>query len=177
VRKLQRTSPLTVLVFACGGLAVGLLIQFVRSSRGLAPLVPPGSLSATLLVIAAVLIVLATLLHRAVRPEAPEGARPAPRRPVNPFHAVRLLAGARAAQFAGALFAGFGAGLALQLLTRSVMPPAPTWLPMLFVLGSGVALAVCGMIAEWLCRVPPEGPESGEAAGDGDPGAPTQNPA
>lgn len=185
MKKMQRTSPLSVLTFAVVGIAIGLLVQFARSSQGQAPLVPPVSLAFTLLVIAAVLLVLAILLHRAVRSgdssssENSNGSRNRQprRRPVNPFHAVRLLAGARAGQFAGALFGGFGGGLALQLLARSVMPPSATWLPMILVLGAGAALVVCGVIAEWLCRVPPEGPESeGDAEGTGS-GAPSENPA
>lgn len=86
--KLQRTSPLAITAFAVVGLAVGLLVQFARSSWGLAPFVPPVSLAATLVVIGAVVLVLGIALRRAVTRRSG--------RPVNPFHAVRLLAGARA---------------------------------------------------------------------------------
>lgn len=162
---MQRTSPLAIAAFAAVGVAAGLLLQFARSSWGLAPFVPPLSLTATLTVIAVVLLILGIALHRTVtrgREEASGRREPSgPRKPVNPFHAVRLLAGARAAAFAGALFAGFGGGLALQLLTRSVAPPAGTWLPMLLVLGAGVVLTVCGLIVEALCRVPPDDSEPG----------------
>lgn len=158
--KLQRTSPLAITAFAVVGLAVGLLVQFARSSWGLAPFVPPVSLAATLVVIGAVMLVLGIALRRAVTRRSG--------RPVNPFHAVRLLAGARASQFAGALFGGFGGGLALQLLTRSVPPPVASWLPMLLVLGAGIALLVCGLIAELLCRVPPQDPEEGQDLEAGD---------
>ncbi|XPP26433.1 MAG: DUF3180 domain-containing protein [Leucobacter sp.] len=158
--KLQRTSPLAITAFAVVGLAVGLLVQFARSSWGLAPFVPPVSLAATLVVIGAVVLVLGIALRRAVTRRSG--------RPVNPFHAVRLLAGARASQFAGALFGGFGGGLALQLLTRSVPPPVASWLPMLLVLGAGIALLVCGLIAELLCRVPPQDPEEGQDLEAGD---------
>lgn len=170
MRRLQRTSPLSVAAFAAVGIAAGLLVQVFRSARGSAPLVPPLSLAATLLVMAAVLVVLAVLLRRAVTR--------ASRRPVNPFHAVRLLAGARAGQFGGALLGGFGAGLALQLLTRSVMPPTSTWVPMLLVAGAGVVLAVCGVIAEALCRVPPDDPEIEGEPGDpeGPPVRPSERP-
>jgi drug/metabolite transporter (DMT)-like permease len=150
---MHRTSPLAIAAFAVVGLAGGLLLQFARSSWGQAPFVPPVSLAATLVVIAVVLLVLGIALRRAVTRDSG--------RPVNPFHAVRLLAGARAGQFAGALFGGFGGGLALQLLTRSVPPPVATWLPMLLVLGAGIVLTVCGVVAEALCRVPPGGPEPG----------------
>ncbi|MFC6236077.1 DUF3180 family protein, partial [Leucobacter soli] len=85
---MQRTPFLSVVTFAVAGLAIGLLVQLVRSAQGSPPLVPPLSLAATLLVIAAVLVVLAILLRRAVLRTSG--------RAVNPFHAVRLLAVARA---------------------------------------------------------------------------------
>jgi len=162
VNRMHRTSPLTITAFAAVGIAVGLLLQLLRSAQGYPPFVPPLTLAATLVVLAAVLIVLALLLRRAVHH--------ADRYPVNPFHAVRLLAGARAAQFAGALFGGFGAGSLLQLLGRSVMPPSTSWAPMLWLLLAGAVLVVCGIIAELLCRVPPRD-DDGEAESEGAQGA------
>lgn len=149
---MQRTSLLVISAFAAVGLAVGLLLQLARSTQGQAALVPPISLSLTLVVLGGVLLVLGVSLRRAVTRKSGKM--------VNPFHAVRLLAGARAGQFVGALFGGFGAGLALQLLSRSVIPPASTWLPMVIVLAAGIVLGVCGYIAESLCRVPPNEPET-----------------
>lgn len=149
--RLQRTSPLTIAAFAAIGLGAGLLLQFVRSSLGSVPFVPPLSLTLTLLVMAGVLIVLGIALRRVVTRKS--AGR------VNPFHAVRLLAGARAGQYVGSLLGGFGGGLALQLLTRSVMPSAATWVPMVLVVGSGIVLLGCGIAAEVMCRVPPGGPE------------------
>lgn len=166
--EMRRTSALAIAAFAAVGLAAGLLLQFARSSWGQAPFVPPVSLAATLVVIGVVLLVLGIALRRTVTRDSGKQ--------VNPFHAVRLLAGARAGQFAGAIFAGFGGGLALQLLARSVPPPAATWLPMLLVLGAGIVLVVCGVVAEALCRVPPGGaepgqdPDSGTGAGRDAPG-------
>lgn len=156
----RRTSALAVGAFVVVGLMIGFLVQVARSSWGSAPLVPPFSLAATLVVIGGVLLGLGIALRRAVTRSAG--------RAVNPFHAVRLLAGARAGQFAGGLFAGFGGGLALQLLTRSVLPPADTWAPMVLVLVGGAVLLGCGIITELLCRVPPgDGDENTELeAGD-----------
>lgn len=151
----QRTSPLVVSAFVVTGAGIGLLLQLVRSTRGQSPLVPPFSLSLTLLMLGAVLLVLAISLRRAVTRKSGK--------PVNPFLAVRLLAGARAGQFVGALFGGFGAGLVLQLLSRSVMPPASTWVPMIVVIGAGIVLIVCAAVAESLCRVPPGSTGEGEA--------------
>lgn len=145
--KLQRLSPVTLITVAVIGVGAGLLLQFLRSSRGTAPFVPPLSLSLTMVVLGAVLVALGVTLRRAVTRKSG--------RQVNPFHAVRLLAGARAGQYVGALLGGFGAGLALQLLTRTVLPPVATWLPMVFVFVGGIVLLICGVIAEAMCRVPP----------------------
>lgn len=158
--KLERTSALTVAAFSVVGLAAGVLLQVFQSTRGDAPFVPPASLPATLLVIAAVVLALGIALRRAVTR--------ASARPVNPFHAVRLLAGARASQFAGSLLGGFGLGLLIQVMTRSVIPPSSSWLPMLFVAVAGVVLLIAGAIAEWLCRVPPDGSDA-EFEDDPDP--------
>ncbi|MDI6022465.1 DUF3180 domain-containing protein [Leucobacter sp. UT-8R-CII-1-4] len=163
---MQRTSPLTVATFGVVGIGIGLLLQLVRSNAGMAPLVPPISLALTELVLGGVLVTLGISLRRAVTNKSGKA--------VNPFHAVRLLAGARAGQFVGALIGGFGAGLALQLLSRSVMPPAASWVPMLCVFGGGVALVVCGVIAESLCRVPPGADDADGPRTDGteaEPGA------
>lgn len=147
MNSMQRTSTLATTAFAVTGTGIGLLLQLLRSTRGQAPLVPPLSLPLTVLVLAGVLLALAISLRRAVTRKSGK--------PVNPFHAVRLLAGARAGQFVGALIGGFGGGLALQLLSRSVIPSASTWVPMLVVVGAGIVLIVCAAVAEALCRVPP----------------------
>ncbi len=144
---MRRTSPLTTIAFAVAGIGVGVLLQLVRSSRGLGPIVPPLSLPLTLLVLAAVLLVLGISLRRAVGRKS--------HKPVNPFHAVRLLAAAKATQFSGALLGGFGGGLALQLLARTVLPPSETWVPMLLVIGAGLIMVIVGVIVELMCQVPP----------------------
>lgn len=162
MNSVQRTSPLAIITFAVVGAGIGLLVQLFQSTRGNAPLTPPASLALTLLVFGAILLGLAIALRRAVTRKS--------KKAVNPFHAVRLLAGSRAGQFVGALIGGFGGGLALQLLSRSVMPQPAVWVPMLLVLGAGAVLVACGLIAESLCRVPPsdgddEGGGSGRAPG------------
>lgn len=145
--RLERTSVLLVAAFFVAGIAAGVLVQVFRSATGAPPVVPPLTLAATLVVIAGVLLALGLSLRRAVTRKS--------ERPVNPFHAVRLLAGARASQFAGSLLGGFGFGLLLQVLTRTVIPPAATWLPMLMVGIAGAVLLGAGALTEWWCRVPP----------------------
>lgn len=158
MRKANRTSLAALALTAVIGVAVGWLLQLGLVSRGIPTLVPPLSLPVTLAIVGAVLLVFGIRLRRTVR-----------RRPgdVNPFHAVRLLVTASAAQFVGTFFGAFGAGLWLALASRSVPPPASIWFPMLATLLGGAVLVACAMIAEYLCRVPP-GDENGEQRDPGD---------
>lgn len=154
-----RPSPLVLLATAVIAAAAGLLLQVARSSRGLAPLVPPLTFPATLALLAVAVLVLGLLLRRAVQRES--GGN------VNPSAAVLILSAARASLFAGVLFGGFGAGLVLSLLGRSVPAAVSAWLPMALVLAAGLLLAICGAVAERCCRIPP--PEDGEGEEDADP--------
>lgn len=153
--KLQRTSTLSLIAFAAAGVAAGLLTQFALSSTGQPPLVPPLSLPLSMLVLAGVLLWLGVVLRRALTRHGPGH--------VNPFHAVRLLAGAKAGQFSGALLGGFGGGLLVQVLTRTVLPPAATWQPMLLVVITGAFLVACAVVTELLCRVPPSSPSADDS--------------
>lgn len=168
MNRIERSNPLAVVAAAAMGAAVGLVLQFLLSHRGQAPFVPPLSLALSLAVIGAVLLVLGIRLRRALQRGV--GA-------VNPFHAVRLLAAARAGQLVGGIVGGFGAGLALSLLGRSVAAPAATWWPMLAVVVGGAILIACAAITEHLCKVPPSEDDTED---DTDPeldGSPSDSPA
>lgn len=164
MQKLDRLNPLASLAAAALGMAAGLFVQYFLSGRGLSPLVPPLSLPVTLVFIAAMLLGFGIRLRRSLSKRT---------RDVNPFHAVRLLATARAGQLAGGLLGGFGGGLALSLLGRSVPAPATSWVPMLLVFVGGLTLVICAMMTERMCRVPPgdgtderDDPESGPEPAD-----------
>ncbi|QBE48380.1 DUF3180 family protein [Leucobacter triazinivorans] len=160
MRRIERSSPLLTLVVGIGGAVLGVLVQIALSNRGSPPLVPPFSLPASLALIAVVLLVFGIRLRRALR-RGP-GA-------VNPFQAVRLLAAARAGQLVGAALGGFGGGLAIAVLGRSVPAPPQTWLPMLLVLLAGAVLIGCAVYAERCCRVPP-GDDAEDTGTDPEPG-------
>lgn len=159
-------SPLTLFACAVVAAAAGLLLQIARSSKGVAPLVPPYSLPLTLVVLALGVLLLGIALRRRVTRET--GGN------VNPQAAVVTLSAARAGQFVGALLGGFAGGLALSLLARSVPAPSEIWLPMLAAFGAGVLLTVCGAISEYFCRIPPEDddPDADRAQEPDAPGAP-----
>lgn len=166
----RATSPLATLAFAVSGLGVGLLLHITRASRGFALFVPPLSLPLTLTAVAIAVLVMAVVLRRRVTRES--GGN------VDPFAAVRILAGARASQFAGGLFAGFGVGLLVPALLRTVVPAASAWGPMACVAGAGLVLLIAGVIAERLCRVPPGDGDAHDGPGDGSPeSGPADQPA
>lgn len=78
-------------------------------------------------------------------------------RPVDPLGAVRLLAVAKAASYAGALLAGLYAGLALFGLRDATFIPVGRWLIPAVSTAAAVAVVGAGMFLERVCRVkPPE---------------------
>ena len=154
MKQYPRVNPLTLLLFGIVGGGAGLLVQTYRSGVGLAPLSPPLSLPASLLVLAVVLVILASRLKKALNPDRT--------RAVNPFHAIRLLAAARAAQFTGSLCAGFGIGLIVTIIDRVTQLSVTVWLPMALTIVFGAVLIAAGIIAENACRIPPEDGETDE---------------
>ena len=149
-------QPFAPLIVAGAGLVAALLVQWGLARNGHSPLVPQYSVAIALAAIAVVLIVFGLRIKRDVA---------SPKRVVDPFQAVRVLVAARAGALVGGVFGGFGAGLVLSLLGRSVPAPAATWLPMAAVGAAGLVLLVCAVIVERWCRVPP-GDDDETRAGD-----------
>lgn len=159
-----QSHPLAPLVVAGVALAAALIIQFGLARSGRSPLVPTYSIVIALFAIALVLLAFGVRLKRMIADT---------KRLVDPFHAVRVLVAARAGALVGSLFGGFGAGLALSLLGRSVPAATTIWLPMAAVGVAGLFLYVCGVIVERWCRVPP-GDDETRASEDGETGPESQ---
>lgn len=157
--------PFAPLLAAGFGLIAALLVQFGLARAGQSPLVPTYSIAIALVAIAVVLIVFGLKLKRSIADE---------KRRVDPFQAVRVLVSARAGGLVGGLFAGVGAGLLLSLLGRTVVAPTATWLPMAVMCAAGITLAVCGVITELWCRVPPSDGDGTRANDEGETGPETQ---
>lgn len=151
MRPLERTSLKVIAGLLLLGIVCGAGLEMFTLRRGIPLLVPPYSSAVCLAGLAVILLVLALRLRRLLREK---------KRPVNPFHAVRLLAASRAGQLLGAFGAGAGGGMLLAVLQRS-QAPATLWLPMVALLLSGLLLLGCARFAERTCRIPPNG-ENGE---------------
>lgn len=151
---MRRTHPSTLILTTAVGLVAGYLADLAIVAGGRPAIVPPISLAITLALIAVIVVVLAWPIRRAVKGTSKQR--------VDPFRAMRIAALAKASSLAGALVFGFGLGLALFLLTRSVVPGfANVWLALGTAFGAALLLAA-GLVAEWFCTLPPDDPETDE---------------
>ena len=156
---MTRSTPGPLIVIGVIGLVLGVLLQVGLAAMNMPKLRPEFSLSITLVLIGAAAIALAVPVRRATR------GNPAHR--VDPFYATRVVVLAKASALGGALIAGVGLGLVLELAVRSGAPGAEAYLRVFSVLGGGIGLLAGGLIAEFLCTVPrsdDEDPDSGPPA-------------
>jgi len=156
---MTRSTPGPLIVIGVIGLVLGVLLQVGLAAMNMPKLRPEFSLSITLVLIGAAAIALAVPVRRATR------GNPAHR--VDPFYATRVVVLAKASALGGALIAGVGLGLVLELAVRSGAPGAEAYLRVFSVLGGGIGLLAGGLIAEFLCTVPrsdDEDPDAGPPA-------------
>lgn len=156
---MKRTSARLVVILVVIAAIVAYLLELTLISTGGLSIVPPVSLSVTLVAIAAGVIGLAIPVRRRVT-----GKRKAP---LNPFYSVRVAVLAKSCTLTGALLTGAGVGIIIHLVGR----PFLNW----SLLGPGIAQAVgsaillaAGLVAERMCTLPPPEDES-EAEADSRP--------
>jgi len=155
---MKHTSPALLLALAVFGGAAGFGLQTVLAAMSMAKVRPEYTLALSLAVVAALVIALAVPVRRAVRGRL--GQR------IDPFYATRVVLLAKACSIAGALLGGAGVGLLADLLLRGA-PSGDSLARILVCLGGAVALLVGGLVAEYLCRVPPR--DDDDDRHDGDP--------
>jgi hypothetical protein len=149
---MKRTHASTLVAFVLAGLVVGYLADLATVSAGSKAIVPPISLAITLTGVAVFVVVLAWPIRRAVKGKATKH--------LDPFRAMRTAVLAKACSLSGGLVFGFGLGITLFLLTRSVVPDAETvWLAFATAIGAGLLMAG-GLLAEAFCTLPPDDPEA-----------------
>ena len=144
---MTRSTPGPLIVVGVIGTVIGILVQAGLAAVNMPKLRPEFSLALTLLLVAAAAIALAVPVRRATR------GNPVHR--IDPFYATRVVVLAKACAIGGALIAGVGLGLVLELALRSGDPGTDDYLRVLSVLGGGLALLAAGLVAEFLCTVPP----------------------
>ncbi|MGH3703880.1 MAG: DUF3180 domain-containing protein [Agromyces sp.] len=145
---MRRTHPSTIIAFVLAGIVAGYLIDLAIVSNGSKAIVPPLSLPITLAGVAALVVAFAWPIRRAVKGKATKH--------LDPFRAMRTAVLAKACSLSGALMLGFGVGITLFLVTRSVVPsPATIWLAVATAIGAALLMAG-GLVAEFFCTLPPD---------------------
>ena len=149
---MKRTSiPLLVGLVAAGAAVAYLGELFLQTTGGIT-LVPPYSIEITLLVVAAGVIAMAVPVRRRIT-----GKR---KLPLDPFYAVRVAVLAKASALTGAILMGAGVGILAVLLGRPVLPELSLLIPAVGLVVCSLVLVVAGLIAEWMCVLPPDDPDT-----------------
>jgi hypothetical protein len=154
---MKHTSPALLIALALFGGAGGFGIQTVLAAASMPKVRLEYTLGVSLVLVAALVIALAVPVRQAV-----SGTE---RRPVDPFYATRVVLLAKATSIAGALLAGAAVGFLFDLLLRG-SANGDTLARILVSLGGTILLLVAGVVAEYLCRVPPRDDDDRH---DGDP--------
>lgn len=144
---MKRTSILAlVLVALIGGVGGGLL-ETALAVSGRPIVLPPITLAVALLAIGIMVIVLAMPIRRLTHGKS--------RQRVDPFYSTRVLVLAKASALSGSLISGFGAGVLVYLLTRSVVPGIGSIGPAVAAIVGAACLLAGGLVAEHMCTIPP----------------------
>jgi hypothetical protein len=144
---MTRTKASHLVLLAGLGAALTWLLETALAAAGSAILVPPISLPIVLVVIGVIVVVLALPVRRV--------SRGTPNARVDPFYATRVVLLAKASSLSASLLSGAGLGIIGFLLTRGA--PAVGSVSMAFAAtGGALALLIAGLVAELMCRIPPE---------------------
>jgi hypothetical protein len=150
---MTRTHPATLVLLAVAGGALGWLTEMMLVAMGSRAVVPPLTLTVTLVALAAVALALAWPIRQSVRGKV--------RRRVDPFQATRVVVLAKASSLCGALLAGAAAGMFTFLASRPVVASTDSlWLAAIAAV-SALVLMTAGLVAELWCTIPPDDPKNG----------------
>lgn len=156
---MKRTSVGLLIGLAAIGFAVAYLGELLVQSNGGLAIVPPITLEVSLVVIALAIVGMAIPVRRRIT-----GKR---KQPLDPFYAVRVAVLAKASALTGAILLGAGSGIVLFLLGRPVLPAWGLLTPAVGLVVCSLILVVAGLIAEWMCVLPPDDPDADSNKGVG----------
>jgi Protein of unknown function (DUF3180) len=145
---MTRTRPGPLVALGVIGTVISFLLQIGLAAASLPKLRVEYTFAVTIGLIALVIVILAVPVYRATHGPM--------RQPVDSFYATRVVALAKASSLAGALIVGLGLGLALDLFIRSSTTTGDLVARDLATLGAAILLLAAGLVAEFLCRVPPQ---------------------
>lgn len=145
---MTRTTPLPLVLLAVLGGAAMWFVEVALTASGHPIIVPPVTLAIALVLIGVLVIVMALPVRRV--------SRGVPNARIDPFYATRVVMLAKASSLSGALLTGAALGIAVYLLSRSVVPGVGS-IVLAFASAAGAAvLLVAGLVAEHMCTIPPD---------------------
>jgi len=153
---MSRLRPLWLLIIVASAALAGFIATVIMAGQGFGSPVLPRTSLITLLGIAAILLTLGLLVwrdQRRITAAAQKGERSP--RSLHPLQAVRVVAAGQAGAYAGALIAGWHAGILIDLIPAAALS-APNVNSSLLMITGGVIWVIIGFVVELLCRVPPD---------------------
>lgn len=159
---MSRLSALRLLLIAALAALAGFITTVWMSAQGMGSPVLPRTSLVTVLGIALIVLTLGLLVWRDQRRIARAAAQGRRRqRSLHPLHAVRVLTAGQAGAYAGALIAGWHAGILGDLVPAAALT-APNVNSSLLMITGGVIWVIIGFVVELLCRVPPDENPTGQ---------------
>jgi hypothetical protein len=156
----RRTRPTLLVSLGVGAMVVGFLLELALAASGRPVFIPPVSLPITLVAVAVIILLCAIPIRRATTGTSQTS--------INPFRALRIALLAKASSLTGVLVTGAGVGCVLYLLSRPVVPGLGSVVLIVVTVVGGGVLAAAGLVAEYLCTIPPKNDvqqgSSGEAS-------------
>lgn len=144
---MKRTRISTIISILIVAAVAGLAAEAALAATLHPVYVPPTTLGLALFAIAAIVVSLAVPVFRVARGRT--------REPIDAYYATRVVLIAKASSVAGALFGGAVGGVLVYLLTRGVVVPAGSLVPTVTTVVGGIVLLAAGLVAEFMCTVPP----------------------
>ena len=144
---MTRTKPLHLFMLAVLGTAALWFVETALAASGRPVIIPPFTLAVALVLIGVIIVVMAWPVRRVARGDRTKR--------VDPFYATRVAVFAKASSIAGSLVAGVGLGMLIFLSTRSVLAVGSLLMAVATIVGA-VILLVGGLVAEYLCSIPPD---------------------
>jgi len=151
----KRTNIGVLVLLAAIGAIGGAFLETGLTASGRPIIIPPLTLAIALAAIGGIVISLAVPIRRLTRGKATA--------PIDPYYATRVLVLAKASSLTGALVTGIGVGTVFYLLSRSIVAASSVGTAIATVLGAAVLLAG-GLVAEYMCSVPPSDDDDGGPA-------------
>ena len=144
---MKRTNISTLVLLALIGGIGGGFLETLLAAAGSPIVLPPLTLGLALLAIGIMVVVLALPIRRLTRGKASQ--------PIDSFYSMRVLVLAKASALSGSLVTGFGAGVFIYLLSRSIVPGVGSVVQSVATLVGAACLLAGGLVAEHMCTVPP----------------------